>query len=105
MAGATNLRVMLRHILPNAASPIIVAATLRVGQAIITESTLSFLGYGVQPPTPTWGNMLADGRDYIRDAWWIANFPGLAIMFTAAGVNFLGDGLRDLLDPTLKNTD
>jgi peptide/nickel transport system permease protein len=99
MSGATNLRVMARHILPNAASPIIVAATLRVGQAIITESTLSFLGYGVQPPTPTWGNMLKNAQVQMVIAPWTAIFPGLAILFTVLALNYIGDGLRDALDP------
>jgi peptide/nickel transport system permease protein len=99
MSGATNLRVMIRHILPNAASPIIVAATLRVGQAIITESTLSFLGFGVQPPTPTWGNMLKNAQSQMTYASWTAIFPGLAILVTVLALNYIGDGLRDALDP------
>jgi peptide/nickel transport system permease protein len=99
MSGAANLRIMLRHILPNAASPIIVAATLRVGQAIITESTLSFLGFGVQPPTPTWGNMLKNAQAQMTYASWTAIFPGLAILFTVLALNYMGDGLRDALDP------
>jgi peptide/nickel transport system permease protein len=84
-------------------SPALVLGSFEVARMIILEAALGFLGLGVQPPTPTWGNMLADGRDYLRDAWWIATFPGLAIMVTAAGANFLGDGLRDMLDPTLQN--
>jgi peptide/nickel transport system permease protein len=99
MSGATNIRLMLRHILPNAASPIIVAATLRVGQAIITESTLSFLGFGVQPPTPTWGNMLKNAQAQMTYASWTAIFPGLAILVTVLALNYIGDGLRDALDP------
>ncbi len=99
MSGATNLRLMLRHLLPNAASPIIVAATLRVGQAVITESTLSFLGFGVQPPTPTWGNMLKNAQAQMTYAAWTAIFPGLAILFTVLALNYIGDGLRDALDP------
>jgi peptide/nickel transport system permease protein len=102
--GASDRRIVWRHVLPITASPVLVLASFEVARMIILESALGFLGLGVQPPTPTWGNMLADGRDYIRDAWWIAAFPGLAIMLTAAGVNFLGDGLRDLLDPTLEHT-
>jgi peptide/nickel transport system permease protein len=102
--GAGERRIVWRHVLPNIVSPVLVLASFEVARMIILESALGFLGLGVQPPTPTWGNMLADGRDYIRDAWWIATFPGLAIMITAAGVNFLGDGLRDLLDPTLQHT-
>jgi peptide/nickel transport system permease protein len=91
--------ILLRHIAPNTVAPLLVIAFFEVARMIITEAALGFLGLGVQPPTATWGNMLADGRDYIRDAWWLSAFPGLAIMVTAAGVNLLGDGLRDLLDP------
>jgi peptide/nickel transport system permease protein len=99
VAGAKNSRIMWRHILPNAASPIIVAATLRVGNAIITESTLSFLGFGVQPPMPTWGNMLKNAQSQMTLAPWIAIFPGLIILLTVISVNYIGDGLRDALDP------
>jgi peptide/nickel transport system permease protein len=99
MSGATNRRLMARHILPNASSPIIVAATLLVGRAIITESTLSFLGYGVQPPTPTWGNMLKNAQVQMVVAPWTAIFPGLAILITVLSLNYIGDGLRDALDP------
>ncbi len=102
--GASDLRLMFLHLLPNLLSPMLVLASFEVARMILLESALSFLGLGVRPPTPTWGSMLADGRDYIRDAWWIAAFPGLAIMVTAAGVNFLGDGLRDWFDPTLVHT-
>lgn len=102
--GASDWQILSRHVVPNILSPVLVLASFEVARMIILESALGFLGLGVQPPTPTWGNMLADGRDYIRDAWWIATFPGLAIMLTAAGVNFLGDGLRDLFDPTLQHT-
>lgn len=97
--GASNARIIFRHILPNAASPIIVAATLRVGAAIITESTLSFLGFGVQPPTPTWGNMLKNAQAQMTYAPWTAIFPGLAIFVTVLAINYIGDGLRDALDP------
>lgn len=99
MVGANNLRIMLRHILPNAMSPIIVAATLRVGAAIITESGLSYLGFGVQPPTPTWGNMLQHAQSELDYAPWTAIFPGLFIFLTVISVNYIGDGLRDALDP------
>jgi len=99
MSGTRNFRIILRHILPNAASPIIVAATLRVGAAIITESTLSFLGFGVQPPTATWGNMLKNAQAQMTYAPWTAIFPGLAILFTVLSLNYIGDGLRDALDP------
>lgn len=97
--GANNLRIILRHILPNAASPIIVAATLRVASSIITESGLSFLGFGVQPPTPTWGNMLRNAQDQMITAPWTAVFPGLFIFVTVVAINYIGDGLRDALDP------
>jgi peptide/nickel transport system permease protein len=103
--GASDQRILWRHIAPGVVSPLLVLASFEVARMIILESALGFLGLGVPPPTPTWGNMLADGRDYLRDAWWIAAFPGLAIMFTAAGSNFLGDGLRDMLDPTLRNVE
>ncbi|MGC8781717.1 MAG: ABC transporter permease [Anaerolineae bacterium] len=99
MVGARNLRIMVRHILPNAMSPIIVAATLRVGAAIITESGLSYLGFGVQPPTPTWGNMLQHAQSELDYAPWTAIFPGLFIFLTVIAVNYIGDGLRDALDP------
>lgn len=99
MAGCSNARIMLRHILPNAMSPIVVAATLRVGQAIITESTLSFLGFGVQPPVPTWGNMLKNAQAQMTYAPWTAIFPGLAIVVAVLSLNYIGDGLRDALDP------
>jgi len=99
MSGTRNFRIIFRHILPNAASPIIVAATLRVGAAIITESTLSFLGFGVQPPTATWGNMLKNAQAQMTYAPWTAIFPGLAILFTVLSLNYIGDGLRDALDP------
>jgi peptide/nickel transport system permease protein len=99
MSGTRNFRIMFRHILPNAASPIIVAATLRVGAAIITESTLSFLGFGVQPPAATWGNMLKNAQAQMTYAPWTAIFPGLAIFVTVLAINYIGDGLRDALDP------
>jgi peptide/nickel transport system permease protein len=99
VSGARNFRIIVRHILPNAASPMIVAATLRVGSAIITESTLSFLGFGVQPPTATWGNMLKNAQEQMTYAPWIAIFPGLAILLTVLSLNYIGDGLRDALDP------
>lgn len=103
--GASDQRILWRHIAPGVVSPILVLASFEVARMIILEAALGFLGLSVPPPTPTWGSMLADGRDYLRDAWWIAAFPGLAIMFTAAGSNFLGDGLRDMLDPTLRNVE
>lgn len=100
--GAHDARIIGRHLLPNALPPIIVIWTLEVARVILMESALSFLGLGVPPPTPTWGRMLAEGRDYLTVAGWIAIFPGLAIMVTVLGINFLGDGLRDLLDPRLR---
>jgi peptide/nickel transport system permease protein len=98
--GASNRRIILRHLLPNAIGVIIVNLTLTVAIAILTESLLSFLGFGIQPPTPTWGNMLEDGRPQMTFAAWLVWFPGLAILLTVLCVNFLGDGLRDALDPT-----
>ncbi|MDQ3539130.1 MAG: ABC transporter permease [Chloroflexota bacterium] len=96
--GASHPRVMLRHILPNTLAPIIVQATFAVGLGILAESGLTFLGLGVSPSTPTWGLTLNEGRDFIRQAWWISVFPGVAIMVTVLGLNLLGDGLRDTLD-------
>jgi peptide/nickel transport system permease protein len=100
--GSGDGRVVLRHILPNVLTPWLVVATLDMARVIVLESALSFLGLGVQPPTPTWGGMLADGRVYISIAWWLATFPGLAILVTVLGINLFGDGLRDTLDPRLK---
>ncbi len=100
--GASSLRVMFRHLLPNALTGAVVFATLSVGAAILTEATLSFLGLGVPPPTPTWGNIVAEGRRFLLDSPWITVFPGLAIMVTVFGFNFFGDGLRDALDPRLR---
>lgn len=98
-SGASDTRIILRHILPNALSPVLVAATLGVAGAILTESALSFLGIGVQPPTPSWGNILTSGKDYIEFAWWLSFFPGLAILVTVLAYNLLGEGIRDALDP------
>lgn len=100
--GGKGSRVVFRHLLPNVLTPVIVIATLEVARMIILESALSFLGLGVQPPTPTWGGMLADGRAYLSTAWWLATFPGLSIMLTVLGINLLGDWLRDVLDPRLQ---
>ena len=100
--GAHDARIIARHILPNVLAPVLVIWTLEVARVILMESALSFLGLGVPPPTPTWGRMLAEGRDYLTVAGWIAIFPGLAILVTVLGINFLGDGLRDLLDPRLR---
>jgi peptide/nickel transport system permease protein len=101
-SGATNSRIMFYHMLPNAMGPIIVNATLLVAAAILTESALSFLGFGVQPPTPTWGNLLSNSRNFITTDPYLIWFPGLAILITVLAVNFLGDGLRDALDPHQK---
>jgi peptide/nickel transport system permease protein len=100
--GGADWRIMFRHILPNILSPIVVLATLDLARLIILESTLSFLGLGVQPPKPSWGGMLGEGRDYLGDAWWIATFPGLAIMLTTLAISRGGDWVRDVLDPTLR---
>lgn len=100
--GAHDARIIARHVLPNVLPPVMVIWTLEVARVILMESALSFLGLGVPPPTPTWGRMLAEGRDYLTVAGWISIFPGIAIMVTVLGINFLGDGLRDLLDPRLR---
>ncbi|HTU00861.1 MAG TPA: oligopeptide ABC transporter permease [Candidatus Sulfotelmatobacter sp.] len=100
--GAVDVRVMFRHILPNALVPVLVSATLGVAGAILAESGLSFLGLGVQPPTPSWGNILIDGKANIEIAWWLSVFPGLAILVTVLAYNLLGEGLRDALDPRLR---
>lgn len=99
--GVSQARLLFVHLLPNVISPVLVAATLGVGGAVLTESALSFLGLGVQPPVPSWGNMLTAGKDYIHVAWWLSLFPGLAILFTVMAFNMLGEGLRDVLDPRL----
>jgi peptide/nickel transport system permease protein len=101
--GGDDARIMFRHILPNILSPIIVLATLDLARLIILESTLSFLGLGVQPPKPSWGGMLGEGREYLGDAWWIATFAGLAIMLTTLAISRGGDWVRDILDPTLRS--
>jgi peptide/nickel transport system permease protein len=100
--GASDRRLIFRHILPNALSPVLVSATLGVAGAILTESALSFLGIGVQPPTPSWGNMLIIGKQTLGSAWWLSVFPGLAILITVLGYNLLGEGIRDALDPRIK---
>ena len=102
--GCSDLRIILRHILPNALSPVLVAATLGVAGAILTESALSFLGIGVQPPTPSWGNILTSGKDYIEFAWWLSLYPGLAILITVLAYNLLGEGIRDALDPRTRSS-
>ncbi|MFP3388167.1 ABC transporter permease [Brevibacillus sp. SIMBA_040] len=100
--GATNLRIIRKHVLPNVLSSIIVLATLNVAVNILLEASLTFIGLGVDPSIPTWGGMLADGRNYLETAWWVATFPGIAIMLTVFGINLLGDWLRDELDPNLR---
>jgi peptide/nickel transport system permease protein len=102
--GASAWRVVFRHILPNALAPVLVAMTLGVPAAILTESGLSFLGLGVQPPYATWGNILNDGKDSIEIAWWMTVYPGLAILITVLSYNLLGEGLRDALDPRLRQS-
>ena len=101
--GTSHRVIIFRHILPNVISPMLVLGTLRVANIIVWESGLSFLGMGVPPPMPPWGRMLAEGRVYITDAWWLVTLPGLAIMVTILSINLLGDGLRDALDPRLRN--
>ncbi|NLD98088.1 MAG: ABC transporter permease [Synergistaceae bacterium] len=100
--GSSDTRIIMKHILPNCLAPIIVQSTLGVASAILTAAGLSFIGLGIQPPTPEWGAMLSGGREYIRDFAYMTVFPGLAIMITILALNFLGDGLRDVLDPKLK---
>ena len=100
--GLPNWRIIATNIFPNVAAPVIVLASLEVGRMIITEAAISFLGFGIQPPTAAWGNILADGRDYMTTAWWLAVFPGLAIVITTLTVNQLGDWLREKLDPKLR---
>jgi peptide/nickel transport system permease protein len=100
--GAGGRRIVLRHLLPNVTAPIIVVATVQLASMLLLESGLSFLGLGIQAPTPSWGKMLAEGRDYLSNAWWIATMPGIAISLAVLGANLLGDGLRDLLDPSLR---
>ena len=100
--GANNARIIFRHIIPNSLAPVIVQGTLGVASAILSTAGLSFIGLGIQPPAPEWGSMLSGGRQYLRYAWWVTTFPGVAIMITILSLNLLGDGLRDALDPRLK---
>jgi peptide/nickel transport system permease protein len=103
VSGCSNFRIITRHIFPNVVNTLIVLATLEVGQVILLEATLSFLGVGIPRPTPAWGLMVADGRELVVAAWWVAFFPGLAILLTVLSMNLLGDWLRDKLDPKLRN--
>jgi len=100
--GFSRRRIVLRHLVPNVMAPVIVAATLGLGNTIVLEAGLSFLGFGVQPPTPSWGSMVANGRPFMMDAWWLTTYPGLAIVFTVLSFNVVGDGLRDALDPRIR---
>ena len=100
--GSRDLGIVARYILPNVVAPLIVTATLGLGTAILSAAALSFLGLGSQPPQPEWGRMLSEGRDYLREAWWISTVPGVGIMLTVLAMNLVGDGLRDVLDPRLK---
>jgi peptide/nickel transport system permease protein len=100
--GAGAPRIIFGHILPNAMAPVLVAATLGIASAVLTESALSFLGIGVQPPTPSWGNMLTQGQSVLGIAWWLSFFPGMAILVTVLGYNLLGEGIRDAIDPRLR---
>ena len=100
--GAGRARILFRHILPNVAPSIIIVASLQFSQFVVAEAAISFLGFGVQPPTPAWGSMLSESRDYLYIAWWLAAFPGAALALTALGVNLVGDWLRDILDPKFR---
>ena len=102
LTGASNLRLIVKEILPNCAAPLIVQATLGISTAILDAAALGFIGLGAQPPTPEWGTMLADAREFVLRAWWVVTFPGIMILITVLAFNLLGDGLRDALDPKLK---
>ena len=102
VAGASTQRILIRHILPGVANTTIVVATLHVGSLILAESILSFLGAGIPPPTPAWGAMVSDGRNYLGSSWWIVSPPGIAIFVTVLALNFLGDWVRDAFDPRLR---
>lgn len=101
--GASDARIILRYVLPNVLAPILVVSTLQMGTVIISEASLNFLGIGVQGSIPTWGGMLSDGREFMRQAWWLSTFPGIAISVVVLSINLVGDGLRDALDPRLRN--
>jgi peptide/nickel transport system permease protein len=100
--GLRDMPIILRHVLPNVLASILIVSTIQMGTVIVSEASLNFLGVGIQGSVPTWGGMLADGRDFMREAWWLATFPGLAISAVVLGINLLGDGLRDALDPRLR---
>ena len=100
--GGGRLRILFRHVLPNVAPSIIIVASLQFSQFIVAEAAISFLGFGVQPPTPAWGSMLSESRDFLYVAWWLAAFPGAALALTALGINLVGDWLRDILDPRFR---
>jgi peptide/nickel transport system permease protein len=102
VAGASDLRILVKHIFPGTIGTVTVIASLSVGGLILSEATLSFLGAGIPSPTPSWGNMIAEGRDYLQTAWWTSVFPGLALFLTVMSLNFFGDWLRDRLDPKLR---
>lgn len=104
LAGASRLRLMFKTILPNCLAPLVVQATMSFSNAILDVAALGFLGMGAQPPTPEWGTMLAEAREFILSAWWIVTFPGLAILIIVLAINLIGDGLRDALDPKLKRS-
>ena len=101
--GASDLKIITKHLLPNSLTPIIVSSVLGIASAVLVESGLSFLGLGVQAPTASWGNILTDGKEYIQFAWWLSLFPGMAILLTVLGYNLLGEGLRDAMDPKNNN--
>lgn len=101
--GSGKARILFRHILPNALPSIFVKASMDIGFAVLTTAALGFIGLGTQPPTPDWGQMVSEGRSYLRDAWWFSTFPGLAILLTVVAANLLGDGIRDVLDPRVRN--
>jgi len=100
--GASRLRIMARHLLPNVVAVVVISVTLRVGLAILAEASLSYLGLGVQPPTPSWGNIIADGRDYLLTAWWVSLVPGLFVLLSVLAFNLVGDGIRDAFDPKMQ---
>jgi peptide/nickel transport system permease protein len=102
VVGRSNVAIIGSEILPNIVQGVFVLGTLRMGFFIVTEASLSFLGLGIQPPTPAWGSMVASGRDYLLTAWWVSTFPGVAILILVLAINVFGEGLRDILDPRLK---